>query len=743
MNRRVCPAFALLAVLFLKTPCFAAPAAPPGSDDPALRHARELLGSTIFVDGHNDLPWVIREWKTAPMDVEKYDLRQPAPHETDLARLRAGGVGAQFWSVYVPGEIKTGLARTQLEQIDIAKRMIAKYPEALELALSAAEVERIHKTGKVASLLGMEGGHVLENSLGALRAYYDLGARYLTLTHNVTLDWADAALDKPKHDGLTRFGQEVVREMNRLGMLVDISHVSPATANDVLDVSQAPVIFSHSCALALSSHPRNAPDSVLARLPKNGGVIMVTFIPAFVSQAVRDWSEPFDKLTAGVSIDTEYQRLLADYTAKHGKPPRSTIAQVADQIEHVRKVAGVDHVGIAGDFWGAGDDVTEGLEDVSKYPYLFAEFIRRGWSDADLKKLAGENVLRALREAEAVSRRLQKERPPSTATIEALDGVKLTGTVVVVNQQSDSVSLIDLEKMEVYRHVPVVGGPHEAAVSPDGRSVVVTNYNKVGPDQQRTQQKTLSLIALPSGDTIRTIDLGEYKAPHDVRWVDATHVVVTSEANQALLLVNVESGAIERVFKTDAGVSHMLALSADRTRLYCSNMRDGSVSAFDFKTGAKIKDIATGKECEGVGVTPDGRWVWAGNRAEDTISIIDTQTFEVTKKIASPGFPYRVQFTPDGKLALIPHAQASSLVVADVASQTLVKSIKLGMTLVAEPSTAGVFPHPDNRHAFVTVRNDNSMVVLDLVTGETLGRVEVQSSPDGVAYSPIQRFQRP
>ena len=311
----------------------------------------------------------------------------------------------------------------------------------------------------------------------------------------------------------------------------------------------------------------------------------------------------------------------------------------------------------------------------------------------------------------------------------------LTGTVVAVNQQSDSVTLIDLRTMQAYRHVAVVGGPHEAAVSPDGRRVLVTNYNKQGAGQQ----KTLSLIALPGGDTIKTIDLGEYRAPHDVRWVDGSRVVVTVEGSQALLLVNVESGAIERVFKTDAGVSHMLALSTDRTRLYCSNMRDGSVSAFDFKTGGKIKDVKTGKECEGVGVTPDGRWVWAGNRAEDTISIIDTRTLEVTKRITSPGFPYRVQFTPDGRLALIPHAQASSLVVADVARQELVKSIPLGMTKVEKPSTAGVFPHPDNRHAFVTVRNDNSMLVLDLQTGATLARVEVQNSPDGVAYSPVQR----
>lgn len=311
----------------------------------------------------------------------------------------------------------------------------------------------------------------------------------------------------------------------------------------------------------------------------------------------------------------------------------------------------------------------------------------------------------------------------------------LTGTVIAVNQQSDSVTLIDLKAMQAYRHVPVVGGPHEAAASPDGKSVVVTNYNKqgVGP------QKTLSVLALPSGDVIKTIDLGEYRAPHDVRWVDASSVVVTSEANQALLLVNITTGAIDRVFKTEAGVSHMLALSTDRTRIYCSNMKDGSVSAFDFKTGKKIADVKTGTEAEGVGVTPDGRWVWVGNRAEDTISVIDTKTLQVTKRISSPGFPYRVQFTPDGKFALLPHAKASSLVVADVASQEIVKSIKLGLTKTPTPSTAGVFAHPDNRHAFVTVRNDNSMLVLDLTTGETLARVEVQNSPDGVTYSPVQR----
>lgn len=311
---------------------------------------------------------------------------------------------------------------------------------------------------------------------------------------------------------------------------------------------------------------------------------------------------------------------------------------------------------------------------------------------------------------------------------------KLAGTVVVVNQSSDTVTLIDLRTLEAYRHVPVVGGPHEAAVSPDGRTVVVTNYSR-----QRVPQKTLSVIALPEGRTLRTIELDRYRMPHGLRWVDDRRVVCTVEADSALLVVNVESGAIERVFETGNRGSHMLALSQDRRRLYCSNMGGGSVSAFDFETGEKLADIPTGRECEGVGVTPDGRWVWAGNRAEDTISIIDTESLEVVKRLDSPGFPYRVQFTPDGRQALVPHARASSLVVCDVATQSIVRSIPLGLTQVEAPSTAGVFPHPGGRYAFVTVRNDDSMLVLDLAEGATLARVPVQSSPDGVAYSPVRR----
>lgn len=402
------------ALLALALPCVLA-----AQSDPALLHARKLLKSTILVDGHNDLPWEIREHPKRPFDVEAYDLRKRTPGEVDLARLKAGLLGAQFWSVYVPGETKEGFAKVQLEQLDIARRMIAKYPEALELALSTSDIRRIRAKGKVASLLGMEGGHVLENSLGALRAYYDLGARYLTLTHNVTLDWADAALDAPKHGGLTPFGKEVVWEMNRLGMLVDISHVSPDVMRDVLDGSEAPVIFSHSCARALVDHPRNVPDAILARMAKNGGVVMVTFIPAFVNRDAKAWGEGLEKLAKGMGFDADYKKLEAEYIKAHGPSPKASLKDVADHIDHVAKVAGHDHVGIASDFWGGETPV--GLEDVSKYPDLFAELIRRGWSDGDLRKLAGENLLRAFAKAETVAKLLRKERPASTGRIEALD----------------------------------------------------------------------------------------------------------------------------------------------------------------------------------------------------------------------------------------------------------------------------------------------------------------------------------
>jgi membrane dipeptidase len=381
--------------------------------DKYLARAKHILSETPLIDGHNDLPWRIREDSLARGNVDAYDLRKHTPGHTDLDRLKAGMIGAQFWSVYTPGEWRdSGYARIQLEQIDIAHRIIRKYPDRLALALTANDIRREYKAGKLASLLGLEGGHAIENSLGALRAYYDLGVRYMTLTHNVTLDWADAALDSAKHGGLTPFGDSVVREMNRLGMLVDLSHVSPGTMSDALDATQAPVIFSHSGARALVDVPRNVPDSILRRVTVNGGIVMVPFVTGFVSPAVM----LYDQSTRPVITDLQAKygkdtaaitRELNQWRVSHPEP-RATLAQVADQIDYVRKVAGVDHVGIGGDFDGI-TEVVQGLEDVSKYPALFAELARRGWSDADLKKLAGENLLRVFSQAEAVAKKLQAQ----------------------------------------------------------------------------------------------------------------------------------------------------------------------------------------------------------------------------------------------------------------------------------------------------------------------------------------------
>jgi membrane dipeptidase len=417
-DRAFATATAIVIALALSLPAAAA-------DDPALAHAKELLSRHILIDGHNDLPWAVRESKRAPGDVAAYDLRVKTPGQTDIPRLGAGRVGGQFWSVYVPGEAKGGWARTQLEQLELARRIIERYPDTFALALTADDAERIFREKRIASFLGMEGGHVLENSLGALRAYYALGARYMTLTHNTSLAWADSATDPPaRHGGLTKFGEEVVREMNRLGMLVDLSHVAPETMRAALRVSEAPVIFSHSSARALCDVPRNVPDDVLRLLPRNGGVVMIAFVTGFVSpEAARILMPAFQEFNArakALKSEKDRDALWKEIFAPL-KVPKATIAQVADHVEHARTVAGVDHVGLGADFDG-NDSWPVGLEDVSTYPNLFAELIRRGWSDADLAKLAGGNVLRALRQAEAVAKRLQAERAPSTATIESLDG---------------------------------------------------------------------------------------------------------------------------------------------------------------------------------------------------------------------------------------------------------------------------------------------------------------------------------
>ena len=371
----------LLALVLLATA-----ASLSAQSDPLLDRARRLLREVPIIDGHNDLPDALKD--KAGSDPGKFDLlqRQPA-FMTDVPRLREGGVGGQFWSVYVPVETKGANAvKATLDQIDIVYRMAARYPSAFELAFTAADVERIEKRGRIASLIGMEGGHCIDNSLGALRTFYQLGARYMTLTHNENTPWADAALDTPAHNGLTPFGEDVVREMNRLGMLVDLSHVSPATMEAALRVTRAPVIFSHSSARALTDHPRDVPDNILAKLPQNGGVVMVTFVPSFISREVY-----------------EYSNRPAEWRAANPTPV-ATIAQVADHVDHIKRVAGIDHVGFGGDFDGI-TAVVKGLEDVSTYPALIRELLRRGYTDDDIKKIAGRNVLRVLRGAEDAARR--------------------------------------------------------------------------------------------------------------------------------------------------------------------------------------------------------------------------------------------------------------------------------------------------------------------------------------------------
>ena len=407
MIRAIRSAIAVAAVSTLVS----APAA--AAQDDAMARVQKLLTLTPLFDGHNDLPWEIRNQEAAPKDVGAYDLRKRTSGHTDIERLRQGMVGAQFWSVYIPSSsVETGAAKMQLEQIDIALQIIARYPDVFELARTASDVERIFGSGKIASLLGMEGGHAIENSLGALRAYYDLGARYMTLTHSANIDWADAGTGTALHISLTDFGQEVVREMNRLGMLVDLSHTSPATMSDALNVARTPVIFSHSSARGVTEHPRNVPDSILTRLKANGGVVMITFVPQFISNDIAKWDETQSTRRAELArqFPRDTARVMRELrTWRQANPtPKSTMADVIAHIEHVRDVAGIDHVGIGGDYDGI-TSTPEGMEDVSSYPKLFAELARKGWSDDDLRKLAGQNVLRVMREAEEVARIMQRE----------------------------------------------------------------------------------------------------------------------------------------------------------------------------------------------------------------------------------------------------------------------------------------------------------------------------------------------
>jgi membrane dipeptidase len=414
---------AIVMALALATPCLAQTA------DPAQAHIRQLLRTTPLIDGHNDVPWSLRENadnRTDRIDFTRDTSRLTPPMHTDIPRLRAGGVGGQFWSVYVPVEIKGPEAiKAVLEQMDTVRRLVGRYPADLEMAFTAEDIVRIHRSGKVASLIGMEGGHAIDNSLPVLRGLYQAGARYMTLTHSSNTDWADSATDAPAHGGLTRFGEEVVREMNRMGMLVDLSHVSADTMKDALRVAEAPVIFSHSSARAVGSHPRNVPDDVLRLLPKNGGVVMVTFVGLFDSDAVREHfaaraGEEARLKALNPGDPKAVEAGLKTWDSAH-VAPEATVGDVADHIEHIRKVAGIDHIGLGGDYDGT-PSLPKGMEGVQTYPVLLAELSRRGWSDADIRKVAGENVLRAMRAAQAAAVRLQASRRASEATIEQLDG---------------------------------------------------------------------------------------------------------------------------------------------------------------------------------------------------------------------------------------------------------------------------------------------------------------------------------
>jgi membrane dipeptidase len=406
--------------------------------DSEMQRVARVLAQTPLIDGHNDLPWELRERFAG--DLSKVDLGAstaalvpPAgapPLMTDIPRLRQGLVGAQFWSVWIPVDIKGPQAvQMTLEQIDLVKAMCARYPQDLAMAYTAADITRLHAAHRIASLIGVEGGHQINDSLAVLRAYYEAGARYMTLTHSFNTAWADSATDTPVHHGLTPFGKEVVREMNRLGMLVDLAHVSEDTMRAALSVSEAPVIFSHSSARALVDHPRDVPDEVLRLVARNGGVVMVNFAPDYVSDVRRRWdaeraaerarenSPPFGGLYIGQPERSA--AALAAWERAHPKPP-ATLADVADHIEHIRQVAGVEHVGLGSDFDGI-PETPVGLDGVDKFPMLLAELARRGWSDAQLAAVAGKNLLRVMAQAQAVSAHLRTTRAPSAATITRSD----------------------------------------------------------------------------------------------------------------------------------------------------------------------------------------------------------------------------------------------------------------------------------------------------------------------------------
>ena len=428
----------LIASVLTATAAIATQAAAPSEAQLNARVDR-LLRLTPLIDGHNDLPERLRAGfgdraLSVDLNADLSAFKAPPgtgiPLQTDIPRLRAGRVGGQFWSVYIPVGIHGPPAvQATIDQIDLVKNLAARYPDSLEIALTAADVRRIHKAGRIASLIGIEGGHQINESMSVLRQMYVLGARYMTLTHTSNTPWADSATDNPAHGGLTPFGKEIVREMNRLGMLVDLSHVSSDSMNAALDVARAPVIFSHSSARALVDHPRNVPDEVLRRVAKNGGVVMVNFHPGYDSTEYAAWladraaeqtrfsNPPYDGLYIGQPARAK--AALDAWDAKHPRPT-VTIAMLADHVDHIRDVAGVEHVGIGSDFDGI-DDFPAGMHGVDGFPLLLKELMRRGWSDQDLRQFAGENLLRVMAAAESVAQSLKAE-PPSTATLTSVDG---------------------------------------------------------------------------------------------------------------------------------------------------------------------------------------------------------------------------------------------------------------------------------------------------------------------------------
>ncbi|MFL6731962.1 MAG: dipeptidase [Sphingomicrobium sp.] len=399
----------LLASLLVASPAWAQPI-----DSKIQARIYRILQATPLIDGHNDIAEQLADnYRRSIGGLSSDTDKRPKPLMTDMARLHRGRVGGQFWSVYIDGTITGDAAiRETIQQIDIVRRMIEGYPNDLELASSADDVVRIHKGGRIASMIGVEGGRQIGGSLAALRQYYNLGARYMTLTHNQTTEWADSATDEPKYGGLSPFGVRVVHEMNRIGILVDLSHVSPDTMKDAIAASRAPVIFSHSSARAIVDHPRNVPDEVLRLLPSNGGVVMVNFVPEFISDAAYRWGADRNAEEARLKAFNRASKAaveagLKTWEAAHPRPV-VTVSTVADHVEHVAKVAGYDHVGIGGDFDGI-TSTPRGLEGVSDYPALFAELIRRGWSDQNLAKLAGANVLRVMRRARDVATSMKNE----------------------------------------------------------------------------------------------------------------------------------------------------------------------------------------------------------------------------------------------------------------------------------------------------------------------------------------------